>query len=130
MEDGLAEELPELPPLPPLFPLLPLLPLPVVGWVAAAVVVVLNPEETGTSAAVEDVGTAATEVAEDLAEVVVSSELFEGGDWVDPPKLEPAVVDELAAVLTFLTVTTLPELLVTRTSTFSVPKPLGFSKKL
>lgn len=45
-------------------------------------------------------------------------------------KLDDAVTCAFAATETSLTVIVPPEVLVTRTSTVSVPKPLEFSKKL
>lgn len=78
-------------------------------------------DEAAEEAAEEDEGAAAA----DEEEEAVSGVALE-----DPEKLDEALVSERAAMLTFLTVTTLPRLLVTRTSTVSVPKPLAFWKKL
>jgi hypothetical protein len=92
-----------------------------VDEVAAAEVAEEATEEAADEAAAEDEGAAAA----DEEEEAVSGVALE-----DPEKLDEALVSERAAMLTFLTVTTLPRVLVTRTSTVSLPKPLAFWKKL
>lgn len=49
---------------------------------------------------------------------------------LEEPKFEVAVVLAPLLISTSLTITTLPSVLVTLTSTVVVPKPLEFSKKL
>jgi hypothetical protein len=93
-----------------------------VDEVAAAEVAEEATEEAADEAAAEDEGAAAADEEEEEAVSGVALE--------DPEKLDEALVSERAAMLTFLTVTTLPRVLVTRTSTVSLPKPLAFWKKL